>query len=178
MTTLLFSVLALWLLLLTALVSVLVTVVSSREERAADSEGEEPPRRYINGPLPVAAAAAFKRLGMGSELSAAAFTAGDEPSLHQARLIKPADLATGRTVFLVTGGDGADPVEQALVATGARVVRDPEAREILRALDAVTPLAFEISGGQVVAQHDLGRDGTFGRFATLVRERRSRTRAR
>ncbi|MGW7531261.1 hypothetical protein [Amycolatopsis sp. NPDC054798] len=178
MTTVLLSALALWLLLLTVLVSVLFTVVSAREERAADSEGEETPRRYLNGPLPAAVAAAFKRLGMGTELSAAAFTAGDEPSLHQARLIKPAEIAVDRTVFLVTGGDGADPVEQVLAETGVKVIRDPEAGEILRALDAVTPLAIEISGGQVVAQHDLGRDGTFGRFATLVRERRGRARIR
>ncbi|OXM64045.1 hypothetical protein [Amycolatopsis vastitatis] len=177
MNTLLLCGIGVWLLLLTFLVSrLLVMLVDFRKLIPVEHDGK--PLRRINGPLPAEAAAVFGRIGAGPELSAAAFAEGDASSLRQARLIEPADVTPGRTVFLVTGGDDGDPVHQALAGTGARVLRDPEADAILRALDVDAPLAFEISGGEVVAQFHLGRDGSFGRFSTLIRQHRGRIGAR
>ncbi len=163
---------ALWLLVLTLVVSRVITLVTKLRDTAAaaepvDEAGE--PARRINGPLPAEVAAAFDRLGTGRDLSAAAFTAGHAPSVRQALLVEPDDVDPGRTVFLVTGGDGGDLLHEALASTGALVVHDPEAGEIVRGLGISTPLAFEVSAGEVVAQFHLGRDGTFGRFSELIR---------
>jgi hypothetical protein len=101
------------------------------------------------------------------------FAANCARCVRQARLISSEDVDPERTVFLITGSDraGVEELRGLLAPTDARLMCDPEALDLLKALGVDdTPFAFLTSAGEVVAQSYLGHNGSFRSFVSPIRK--------
>ena len=151
-----------WLLVLTVLFIGVVRHLGALQITGASTTAPESGFNFdtdgpwIPSPLPERAVDALVRGGVADpQFVGVFFSAGCGTCLERATEIADDLPDAARTVFLVTGNrpDALTDLRRVLEPVGARIVGDPEAHDIVKALGIQsTPFAFRVAAGQVVAK--------------------------
>lgn len=111
---------------------------------------------WVPSPLPSRASGAFRGFDIQTDdLTATFFSSRCGSCLERAEDVARAMTDPTRNVFLVTGIDP-DPeggVSRILATTGAPIIVDPDAHDIVKSMDInSTPFTFRVIDGQVVSK--------------------------
>lgn len=162
LTNVLLTVGLLWLLVLTILFAGVVRHLGAMQ---AAGTGDQAPRGgwlfdtdgpWIPSELPDRARAALQTNGIQTDdLTATFFSSRCGPCVERATEVAAVVADPTRNVFLVTGAqpEAVQNMREILQATGARILTDPDAHDVVKSLDiSSTPFAFRIVDGQVVGK--------------------------
>jgi hypothetical protein len=162
MTTILLVLGLLWLLALTLLVAAIVRHLATFRVTALAAGGAptgfsfDTDGPWIPSALPLRASEAFDAAGVSTDdFVAAFFAASCKSCLKRAEDIARRGVERQRTVFLITGNhpEGLDNLGAVLGQTGAPLLFDPDAHDIVKSLEInSTPFAFRVSGREIVAK--------------------------
>jgi hypothetical protein len=171
MVTALLVVALVWLLVVTVLLAGVVRHLGGLQAAGVLTDASEVGFNFdTDGPwipsvLPERAVAALSRAGfVERDYVAVFFSAGCGTCLDRAQAIAKAGIDVDRTLFLLTGSRerALDDFRQVLEPTGATLLADPEAHDIVKALDIQsTPFAFRVTDRQVVGKAYVRSVGDF-----------------
>ena len=165
-----------WLLALTLLVAGLVRHLATLHaaggastDTAATGFNFDTDGPWIPSALPDPVVEIFRSSGVQTkDLMAAFFSASCKACLARAEDIARSEPHPERTVFLLTGHhpEGLENLRMALASTGATLLYDPAAHDIVKSLDInSTPFAFRVFEGEVISKSYIRTVDDFRRVA-------------